>query len=126
MPVKRRNLLPVMDTQQLQDLADALTPEAAERYAADYRRLLPSRVRRILRCLNSQNWDAALDAALSLKVSSSMIGALRMAHIGMRIENALAVDDHDAALAAGHQAAKHAAQLKAYLAGRHDAPAYTA
>ncbi|KRE54786.1 hypothetical protein ASG92_24545 [Arthrobacter sp. Soil736] len=121
-----RNLLPVLDTTCLQDLADALTPAAAERYAADYLGLLPARVERIVRALNSQDRDAAMDAALSLKVSSAMIGALRMEHIGVRLEKALAMDDHYAALTAGHEAAQHSVQLEAHLAGRHDAQALSA
>lgn len=120
------NLLPVMDTTRLQDLADALTPEAAERYAADYLRLLPARVGRVVDALNSRDCDAALDAALSLRVSSSMIGALRMEHIGVCLENALAMDDRDTALTAGREAAEHSAQLGARLAGRHELQALSA
>lgn len=121
-----RNLLPVLDTMQLLDLADALTPEAAERYATDYLGLLPARVARIVRALDIQDRDAAMDAVLSLKVSSAMIGALRMEHIGVRLENALAMDDRDAALTAGYEAAQHRVQLEARLAGRHDAQTLSA
>lgn len=121
-----RNLLPVMDTKAFQDMADAVTPEVAERYASDYLRLLPARVGRIVHALHVQDWDTAMDAALSLKVSSSMIGAVTMEHLGVRLENALAMGDHDKALAAGHEAAEHWAQLEARLAGRHDPQALSA
>jgi HPt (histidine-containing phosphotransfer) domain-containing protein len=54
------------------DVEDAAFATA---FVATYRRLLPERVRRIAAALEDGDPEAAMDATLSLKVSSATVGA---------------------------------------------------
>jgi HPt (histidine-containing phosphotransfer) domain-containing protein len=42
-----------------------------------YLEMLPNRLKRIASAVENQNYESALDAVLSLKVTSTMVGALR-------------------------------------------------
>lgn len=58
-------------------LADDLgCPVAALNFLGDYLTMLPARLARILRHTNEQNYEPAIDAVISLKVSSAMTGAV--------------------------------------------------
>jgi hypothetical protein len=57
-----------------------------------------------------------MDAALSLKVSSSLIGACRMEHICGTLNHALARGDQSAPLHAGQEAQDHLPELAAAVA----------
>ena len=59
-----------------------------------------------------------MDAALSLKASSSMIGALRMEQICEDLEQALVMADRDNAVTAGQEAQEHLPELAAAIAAR--------
>jgi hypothetical protein len=76
-----RNLIeePVLfDRDVVQGLADELdSPDTAVRFLGDYLCLLPQRLKRILTALDEMDTESALDALLSLKITSSMTGALR-------------------------------------------------
>lgn len=82
---------------------DGLTGHVADRrfalvFVAGYRRMLPERVRRIEHALCEGDLDAAMDAVLSLKVSSSMVGAGELRALGCRIERRLRREDLPAAM----------------------------
>lgn len=77
----------VFDPGTLHDLAD----DAAGRVfvlelAATYRRMLEHRVGRIVDAVVASDYDDAMDAVLSLKVSSTMTGARELAELAAFLE----------------------------------------
>lgn len=110
--------LPALDRQALKRLAsDMHSTEAAEQFAATYIRMLPARVERITQALDNGDEHQAMDAVLSLKTSSAMIGALRMEEHCARLEHALARTDRTGAAAAGKDIKRHQTELaKAFRA----------
>ncbi|WP_284983420.1 signal peptidase I [Arthrobacter sp. efr-133-TYG-118] len=110
--------LPAFDRRPLKRLAREMkSKEAAEKFAAAYARLLPQRVDKISHALSTGNSDLAMDAVLSLKTSSSMVGALRMEQHCVRLEHALVMTDHTAAIQAGELVRQHQPQLEKALSG---------
>lgn len=108
--------LPALDRRPLKRLAKEMnSKEAARNFAASYTRLLPQRVDRISHALSAGNSDLAMDAVLSLKTSSSMVGALRMEQHCARLERALVMVDHTAALEASEKVRQHQPQLEKAL-----------
>lgn len=108
------HLVPVLDVQRLRALVRQVDGNAVHCFAAAYRELLPFRVDRILRTLRDR--DAAMDAVLSLKTSSAMVGALRMEQLCLRLEHALVMADHTAATQAAEDLRRHLPLLDAALA----------
>ncbi|GAA5193277.1 hypothetical protein GCM10023346_17660 [Arthrobacter gyeryongensis] len=110
--------LPAFDRRPLKRLAREMkSKEAAEKFAAAYARLLPQRVEKISHALSTGDSDLAMDAVLSLKTSSSMVGALRMEEHCVRLEHALVTTDHTAAIQAGELVRQHQPQLEKALGG---------
>ncbi|MEW1823075.1 signal peptidase I [Arthrobacter sp. NPDC080031] len=110
--------LPAFDRRPLKRLAREMkSKEAAEKFAAAYAKLLPQRVDKISHALSTGNNDLAMDAVLSLKTSSSMVGALRMEQHCVRLEHALVMTDHTAAIQAGELVRQHQPQLEKALGG---------
>jgi signal peptidase I len=110
--------LPAFDGRPLKRLAREMkSKEAAEKFAAAYARMLPQRVDKISRALSTGDSDLAMDAVLSLKTSSSMVGALRMEQHCVRLEHALVMTDHTAAVHAGELVRQHQPQLEKALGG---------
>jgi len=110
--------LPAFDRRPLKRLAREMkSKEAAEKFAAAYARLLPHRVDKISHALSTGDNDLAMDAVLSLKTSSSMVGALRMEQHCVRLEHALVMTDHTAAAEAGEEVRQHQPQLEKALGG---------
>lgn len=110
--------LPAFDRRPLKRLAREMkSKEAAQKFAAAYAKLLPQRVDKISHALSTGNADLAMDAVLSLKTSSSMVGALRMEQHCVRLEHALVMTDHTAAVHAGELVRQHQPQLEKALGG---------
>lgn len=110
--------LPAFDRRPLKRLAREMkSKEAAEKFAAAYASLLPQRVDKISHALSTGDSDLAMDAVLSLKTSSSMVGALRMEQHCVRLEHALVMTDHTAAIEAGELVRQHQPQLEKALGG---------
>lgn len=65
--------------------------------AANYRRILPQRVARLVRAVATDDVDETLEAALSLKVSSAMCGAHELAEAARVIEDDVRRGDGPAA-----------------------------
>jgi HPt (histidine-containing phosphotransfer) domain-containing protein len=108
--------LPALDRRPLKRLARQMKgKEAAENFAATYTKMLPQRVDRISRALNTGNKDVAMDAVLSLKTSSSMVGALRMEQHCLSLERALVRADHTEAAEAEDKIRRHQPQLEKAL-----------
>ncbi|MBT8159627.1 Hpt domain-containing protein [Arthrobacter sp. GN70] len=89
--------------------------DAAHRFAATYTRMLPARVERINQALDDGDDHQAMDAVLSLKISSAMVGALQMEQHCARLEDALARTDRTGAAAAGEDVTRHQAELEKVL-----------
>jgi hypothetical protein len=69
---------PLIDPRAIIDLAGQLdSPAAALRFLGDYLGMLEGRLRRILIGLNEEDADVAMDAVLSLKISSAMNAAVQ-------------------------------------------------
>lgn len=112
---------PVFDPAALVSLTGhASDEEFALVLAGRYLRLLPERVRRVLTALHAQDHDEAMDAVLSLKVSSNTLGAREIATIGATIERHLRRVDLPGAHTAAGDLAPAAERLEreiaAYLA----------
>ncbi|MCX6497452.1 MAG: Hpt domain-containing protein [Arthrobacter sp.] len=78
---------PLVDPAALQDLGEQLNSAAvAKGFARDYARMWDQRYASLSTALNRRDQAAALDAVLSLKTSSSMVGGLRLAELASELE----------------------------------------
>jgi len=79
--------LPLLDPAVLQDLEEQLgSPEIAFDFARDYTRLWRQRQGNLVAAVERQDRAGALDAVISLKVSSAMVGGARMARLAETLE----------------------------------------
>lgn len=86
--------LPLVELAVLQDLEDQLgRADLATNFAKDYSALWEQRERRLAASLAAKDRGAVLDAVISLKVSSGMIGARRLAGLAQALESAVREDD---------------------------------
>jgi HPt (histidine-containing phosphotransfer) domain-containing protein len=80
-------LLPLVDAAVLEELEDELAGSGlAQRFARDYAAMWDQRRSRLAAAVDSQDSDSALDAAISLKISSAMVGGLRLAKLAELLE----------------------------------------
>jgi hypothetical protein len=80
-------LLPLVDAAVLEELEDELAGSGlAQRFARDYAAMWDLRCSRLAAAVDSQDSDSALDAAISLKISSAMVGGLRLAKLAELLE----------------------------------------
>jgi HPt (histidine-containing phosphotransfer) domain-containing protein len=80
-------LLPLVDAAVLEELEDELAGSGlAQRFARDYASMWDQRRSRLAAAVDSQDSDSALDAAISLKISSAMVGGLRLAKLAELLE----------------------------------------
>ncbi|BCW72295.1 hypothetical protein NicSoilB8_33390 [Arthrobacter sp. NicSoilB8] len=87
-----------MDPSALQELGSQLnSPAVATGFARDYTRMWDQRYQSLASSLDSGNEAAALDAVLSLKTSSEMVGGVRLAELARELEDAIRVRDADLA-----------------------------
>jgi hypothetical protein len=85
--------LPILDATVLGDLEEELADSGLMcRFATDYAALWQPRLGRLAVAVEDQDRDAALDAAISVKVSAAMIGGLRLARIAETLEHAIRRD----------------------------------
>ena len=90
-------VLPLLEPSVLAELDDEL-PGAARRFAGDFARMWERRYRRLVDAVAWSRKDEALDAALSLKVSSFMVGAHQLACEAAWLEAAIRSGDGDPVL----------------------------
>lgn len=89
-PLSKSEDLPLVDRTVLEDLEEQLgRPDMARNFARDYSALWGQRERSLVDSLKREDHAAALDAAISLKVSSAMVGGLRLARLAQFLEGAL-------------------------------------
>jgi hypothetical protein len=110
--------LPIFDPGKLAELAHQTTADAAARFGETYQRMLPQRVRRIVRALNRHDVTDAMDAALSLRISSAMTGALMMEGHCVQLISALRTANRQAAMEASRGIQGHHPLLEAFLRHR--------
>lgn len=76
-----------LDGHVLESLGESLgDPHFARVLVEKYCTLLPGRIERLTTALHDHDVDTALDAAKSLRVSSTMVGALELAQLGALME----------------------------------------
>ena len=89
---------PLVDPSALQELGSQLeSPAVAKGFARDYTNLWDRRYQSLATSLDSGDEAAALDAVLSLKTSSAMVGGVRLAGLARELEDAIRVRDADRA-----------------------------
>ncbi len=80
-------LLPLLDAAVLEELEDELAGSGlAQRFARDYATMWDQRRSRLAAAVDSQDTASALDAAISLKISSAMVGGMRLARLAELLE----------------------------------------
>jgi len=90
---------PLVDPTALQDLGAQLeNPAVAKGFARDYTRMWDQRYRSLASALERGDLAGSMDAVLSLKTSSAMVGGLRLAQLAGELENALRAGDIGRAL----------------------------
>ncbi|WP_253906652.1 Hpt domain-containing protein [Arthrobacter sp. I3] len=97
---------PLVDPAALQDLGAQLeNPAVAKGFARDYTRMWDQRYRSLASALERGDLAGSMDAVLSLKTSSAMVGGLRLAQLAGELENALRAGDIGRALSLLHDVA---------------------
>ncbi|WP_457950869.1 Hpt domain-containing protein [Pseudarthrobacter sp. alpha12b] len=87
-------LLPLVDAAVLEELEDELAGSGlAQRFARDYAAMWDLRLARLGTAVESQDEDSALDAVISLKISSAMVGGLRLAKLAELLEGVIRQGD---------------------------------
>ncbi|MDN4642708.1 Hpt domain-containing protein [Arthrobacter sp. PsM3] len=85
---------PLVDPSALQELGSQLdSPAVAKGFARDYTNMWDQRYQSLASSLDSGDEDAAMDAVLSLKTSSAMVGGVRLAELASELEDAIRVRD---------------------------------
>lgn len=83
--------LPVYDPLKLMELADEAGDTVAQRFINEYLALLPHRQDRILAKLAVGDDETAMDAVLSLKTTSAMVGAVRLSGYCQHLQDQMAL-----------------------------------
>lgn len=87
-------LLPLVDTDTLLELEEQLDgAELALRFARDYAAMWDQRCTRLATAVQNQDIEAALDAVISLRITSAMVGGLRLARLAEILENVIRQGD---------------------------------
>lgn len=98
---------PLVDPNVLHDLEDQLnSPAAARAFVRDYVAVWDERDTRISSAIARRNQAASLDAVLSLKITSTMVGATQLVSLASKLETLLRegkLDDAAAALPQVHR-----------------------
>jgi hypothetical protein len=92
--------LPLVDLAVLQDLAEQLAhPAVAQNFARDYANLWTQRYQKLAAALDRQDVPAALDAVISMKIASAMVGGLRLSRLAEQLEEFIRRGDLESGLA---------------------------
>lgn len=87
-------VLPLLDSGILEDLEKQLNgPVLAVRFARDYAAMWDQRYSRLAAAVDSQDRASALDAAISLKITSAMVGGVRLARLAETLEHVIRQGD---------------------------------
>ena len=81
---------PLVDPAALEELGSQLdSPAVTQGFARDYTMLWNHRYEALATSLDSGDEAAALDAVLSLKTASAMVGGIRLAKLARELEDAI-------------------------------------
>ena len=90
MTVDSDDLLPLVDTGILAELEEQLDgTELALRFARDYAAIWDQRCAKLAAAVQNQDTETALDAVISLKITSAMVGGLRLARLAELLESVI-------------------------------------
>lgn len=81
--------LPVLDSSALRTIADEAGLRTAQAFIDEYLQLLPKRAASVMRGLAAEDPASALEALVSLRVTSAMAGAMRLEGYCQKVEQAL-------------------------------------
>lgn len=102
---------PLVDPAALQDLGIQLeSPAVAKGFARDYAKMWDQRYGSLASAVVRCDQAAALDAVLSLKTSSAMVGGARLAELAAEVESAVREGDMDQAQSLLPAVAEHGSQ----------------
>lgn len=94
LPLEAVTLLPLVDVAVLADLEEELAgPALARRFAQDYADMWDLRYTRLAAAVERQDVAACLDAAISLKITSAMLGGERLSKLAELLENVVRQGD---------------------------------
>lgn len=68
---------------------DVADPHAHTAFIRTYTEMWPGRYGRLAHAVRACDWDQAMDAALSLRSSSEMLGAVNLARLALAVEQAI-------------------------------------
>lgn len=90
--------LPVLDPRCVRDLGEELdSPAGAHAFLGAYLEMLPDRLAKVRNAVWAADDETAMDRALSLKVTSTMVGALQLAALAEAMEALICRGDWAAA-----------------------------
>jgi HPt (histidine-containing phosphotransfer) domain-containing protein len=69
-------------------------PELARGFARDYAAMWDQRFSRVAAAVLAHDRKAALDAVISLRIASAMVGGVRLAMLAQQLEDAIRLDDY--------------------------------
>ena len=99
-PARPATAPPLVDPAALQDLGVQLdSPAVAKDFARDYTKMWQQRYRALASALAGGDQATVLDAVLSLKTSSMMVGGVRLAQLAAELEQAVRGGEMDRARA---------------------------
>jgi hypothetical protein len=103
--------LVLVDPAVLQDLEEQLDGRVvALRFVSDYTDMWEQRFRRLAAAVATQDWPAAMDAVISLKIASAMVGGLRLAWLAESLEKLIRREDYEPGNALLAEIAEHGGQ----------------
>ncbi|GAP55438.1 hypothetical protein AHiyo6_20030 [Arthrobacter sp. Hiyo6] len=88
--------LPLLDLTVLQELeAELASPAVARTFARDYTEIWGQRYGHLNTAVDAEDVADALDAVISLKIASAMVGALRLAELAETVQGLIRSGDWD-------------------------------
>lgn len=98
MTVPERRRLPLVDSRALDLLGDQIdNPPAVRSFVLDFVDAWDERYLRLITDIEDRRSVAALDAILSIKTTSTMVGAVRLASLASGVEDLIRVGEYSAA-----------------------------
>ena len=111
LPQEAAGLLPLVDAAVLEELEDELAGSGlAQRFARDYAAMWDQRYARLAAAVDGQDRASALDAVISLKITSAMVGGLRLAKLAELLESVIRLGDFGQGRALMERVAKDGGQ----------------
>ncbi|WP_051478845.1 Hpt domain-containing protein [Arthrobacter sp. H5] len=112
--------VPLVDPVVLHNLEDELeSPDAARAFVRDFVRIWDERDSKLSTAIASKNQAASLDAVLSLKITSKMVGAAQLAGLAGSLEELLREGELEGAASALPRIHDCGLRTVRELAGRH-------